>query len=114
MWARPNCAQADFAAMMIIHNNPGVNQAALSRAIARDKSTVTPLLQKLERQGLVARTPQPGDGRSHEIALTAEGEETLKALLRQAIEHDRRLDAIVGDRKADLIALLKRISQDLR
>ena len=31
--------------MMVIHNNPGISQVALGRAIARDKSTVTPLIQ---------------------------------------------------------------------
>ena len=47
-----------FAAMMVIHNNPGITQAALGRAIARDKSTVTPLVQELHRHGLVRRAPR--------------------------------------------------------
>ena len=47
-----------FAAMVVIQNNPGINQTALGRAIARDKSTITPLLQGLERQGLVRGGPR--------------------------------------------------------
>ena len=99
-----------FAAMTIIHNNPGVNQAALGRAIARDKSSVTPLLQKLEKEGLVMRTVQENDGRSHGLRLTPAGETTLRALMRQALAHDRELDEIAGERKAELIALLQRIT----
>lgn len=102
-----------FAAMMIIRNNPGVNPAALSRAIGRDKSSVTPLLQKLERQGLVARAPQAEDARSHGLTLTQAGERTLDALLEQALAHDRELDAIVGAGKLQLIAALKRIARGM-
>ena len=103
-----------FAAMMIIRNNPGVNPAALSRAIGRDKSSVTPLLQKLEKLGLVVRAPQAEDARSHGLTLTAAGERTLDALLERALAHDRDLDEIVGPRKAELIGVLKRIARDMR
>jgi DNA-binding MarR family transcriptional regulator len=102
-----------FAAMVVIQNNPGINQTALGRAIARDKSTITPLLQGLERQGLVARRAAANDGRSFVLSLTPAGETTLRTLLTQARAHDRKLDEIVGDRKAEFIGLLKRIAQDL-
>jgi DNA-binding MarR family transcriptional regulator len=102
-----------FAAMVVIHNNPGINQTALGRAIARDKSTVTPLLQGLERQGLVERRAPASDGRSFVLTLTAAGEAMLRMLQTQAQEHDRRLDEIVGDFKGEFIGLLRRIAQEL-
>jgi hypothetical protein len=37
----------------------------------------------------------------------------LKRLMVHAAEHDRRLDAIVGERKAELIELLRKISDGL-
>ena len=40
-----------FAAMTVIQNNPGITQADLGRSIARDKSSVTPLIQDLEKHG---------------------------------------------------------------
>jgi DNA-binding MarR family transcriptional regulator len=102
-----------FAAMMVIHDNPGINQTALGRLIARDKSTITPLLQGLERQGLVARRAAANDGRSFVLTLTSAGEATLRELLAQAREHDRKLDEIIGDRKDEFIRLLQRIVQDI-
>jgi DNA-binding MarR family transcriptional regulator len=102
-----------FAAMMVIHDNPGINQTALGRAIARDKSTISPLLQDLERQGLILRRSPANDGRSFVLSLTAKGESTIEELLVRAREHDRKLDEIVGDRKGDFIRLLKRIAQSL-
>jgi DNA-binding MarR family transcriptional regulator len=102
-----------FAAMMVIDANPGITQIALSRAIARDKSTVTPLIQELGRRALVARRPSAVDRRSITLTLTAAGKAMLADLLVHAEEHDARLDAIVGERKAELIGLLKKIADGL-
>jgi DNA-binding MarR family transcriptional regulator len=102
-----------FAALTVIHNNPGISQIALSRAIARDKSTVTPLVQEFVRQGLVTRIASEVDGRSFTLTLTAAGEERLRALDRHAATHDRKIDRIVGREKADLIRILKKIADQL-
>lgn len=102
-----------FAAMMIIHNNPGISQIELSRAIARDKSTVTPLIQELHRQGLVTRVRSDIDRRRVTLKLTPSGETMLRRLLLHAAEHDRRLDAIVGASKPELLRLLKKIEDAL-
>jgi DNA-binding MarR family transcriptional regulator len=99
--------------MMVIHNNPGISQVAVSRAIARDKSSVTPLIQELLKKGYVARQPSVVDRRSVTLTLTASGEAQLQRLLAEAAEHDRRLDAIVGDHKSELIRLLKDIADGL-
>jgi DNA-binding MarR family transcriptional regulator len=99
--------------MMVIHNNPGLTQIELSRAIARDKSSVTPLIQELARDGLVTRRSSKEDRRSIKLKLTKAGESALTTLLGHATDHDRKLDAIVAGRKAELIALLKKIATDL-
>jgi DNA-binding MarR family transcriptional regulator len=102
-----------FAAMTVIANNPGITQAELGRAIARDKSSVTPLIQELERRGLVKRQRSASDRRSVALTLTATGAETLGRLNARAIEHDRQLDAIVGRHKTEFIGLLKKIADAL-
>jgi DNA-binding MarR family transcriptional regulator len=103
-----------FAAMMVIHNNPGINQTALGRAVARDKSTITPLLQGLERQGLVERRAPETDGRSFVLSLTPAGEAMVRQLLERAREHDRKLDEIVGEGKEEFMRLLRRIAHELK
>jgi DNA-binding MarR family transcriptional regulator len=102
-----------FAAMMVIHNNPGISQAALGRAIARDKSTVSPLIHDLKGLGLIERHPSATDRRSFTLTMTAAGEAVLADLLRHAADHDRRLDAIVGDAKDEFIVLLRKIADSL-
>jgi DNA-binding MarR family transcriptional regulator len=103
-----------FAALMVIHNNPGISQSTLSRAIARDKSSVTPLIQDLAHRGLVDRRPSLTDGRSVTLALTPAGEALLRELLKHAEDHDRALDRLVGDGKAELVRMLRRISDGLK
>ncbi len=102
-----------FAAMMVIHNNPGISQIELSRAIARDKSSVTPLIQDLERHDFVKRVQSKTDRRSVTLTLTRAGETMLRRLLVHAVDHDRKLDAIVGSAKPELIRLLKKIADAL-
>ncbi|MCB8838989.1 MarR family winged helix-turn-helix transcriptional regulator [Aurantimonas sp. VKM B-3413] len=98
-----------FAVLALIHHNPGITPMALSLASGRDKSTITPVLRDLQRAGLIIRTPVPKDKRSHSLDLTAAGEEMLAHLAACAAEHDRDLDRIVGDRKPELLDLLRRI-----
>jgi len=102
-----------FAAMMVIHHNPGLTQMELGRAIARDKSTVTPLIQDLLRQGLIERRPSKTDRRSMTLRLTEAGEASLNQLLVHAKEHDRRLDEIVGEQKAVFLELLRKVAEEI-
>ena len=102
-----------FAAMMVIRSNPGITQSQLGRAIARDKSSVTPLVRQLDKDGLVRRLPSKTDRRSVSLTLTRDGEKMLRRLLAHAAAHDRRLDAIVGPEKSELIRLLKKIADAL-
>jgi DNA-binding MarR family transcriptional regulator len=102
-----------FAVLSIIHNNPGITPKAVSRASGRDKSTITPVLRDLMAKRLVLRRPIPSDRRSYALHLTEAGEVKLSHLAACAVEHDRELDAIVGDKKPDLIRLLRRIATAL-
>jgi len=102
-----------FAALMVIDRNPGISQIALGRAIARDKSTVTPLVAYLVKRGLVVRRRSMTDRRSVSLKLTAAGAAMLRELTAHAVEHDRKLDEIVGDRKPELLELLRKIADGL-
>jgi DNA-binding MarR family transcriptional regulator len=99
-----------FTVLVLIRTNPGITPMALSRGSGRDKSTITPVLRELERDGLVRREGVPGDRRSYSLRLTEEGEQQLAHLEPRATEHERRLDTIVGERKDELLELLRWIT----
>ena len=98
-----------FAALTVIHNNPGITPGALGRAIARDKSTITPLVQALLRDGLVERRQSRTDRRSFTLRLTEAGDALRRKLVLAARAHDDRLDEIVGEQKVEFLLLLRRI-----
>lgn len=99
-----------FPALAIIHLNPGISQSALGRAIARDKSTVSPLIKDLQKNGFITRKPSLHDRRSVTLSLTKKGERILDKLLVRAREHEEELDRIAGASKARLITLLDKIT----
>ena len=56
---------------------PGLTQQELAERLLVVKSNISGLMQRLESQGLVERTPHPGDARSKCIRLTEEGRRRL-------------------------------------
>src|SRR5258708_25099041 len=50
----------------------------LGAALAMDFGTLSPMLKRMERKGLLARRRQPGDERRVAVALTARGEALRK------------------------------------
>ena len=98
-----------YPAMAIIHLNPGISQSALGRAIARDKSTVSPLIKDLQKNGFINRKASVHDRRSVTLSLTKKGERILDRLHVRAQEHESELDRLVGASKGRLMVLLGKI-----
>ena len=111
--SQPGFKPGHFATLMVVRLNPGISQIEVCRAIGRDKSTLSPLVRELQRDGLISRENSLADRRSVTLRLTQKGEAALDALLRHVEAHDRRLDAIVGAAKSELIAMLKKIATAL-
>lgn len=101
-----------FATLMLIGRNPGISQTALSRANGRDKSSLTPVLNDLERRGMIRRQRTRSDQRAYRLTLTPAGRELLAQLARCARVHERRLDRVIGakERKA-FVRALRRIAE---
>jgi DNA-binding MarR family transcriptional regulator len=110
---RPDFKPGHFAALMVVRLNPDLSQIEVCRAIGRDKSTISPLIRELERDGLIVRGHSAIDRRTVTLRLSPKGEAALDGLFQHAQAHDRRLDAIVGKTKPELIALLKKITAAL-
>lgn len=100
-----------FAALVLIDRNPGISQTALSRAIGSDKSTLTPVLDKLVKRGLVSRERTHNDRRLYELKLTDAGRKVMRAMHEHAQQHEKNLDALVGPKdRALFLKILRRIA----
>jgi DNA-binding MarR family transcriptional regulator len=62
-----------FGVLTLIRANPGITQVALAAAFGVDKSTMSPVIFRLEKRGLIRREVLPSDRRCH--ALFFEGAE---------------------------------------
>lgn len=89
-----------FAVLTLIGENPGITQTALSRANGRDKSSLTPVLDKLVRRGLVSRDRIENNRRAYALHLTALGRQARRKLLKAANQHERNLRQALGERDA--------------
>ena len=78
-------SHADIIA--VLASRPEATVQELAQYIDRDKSTLTVLIAKLEKLKLIARHPDPGDGRVTRLTLT----ERSRALLPEMRDISRRL-----------------------
>jgi len=103
-----------FATLMLIGRNPGISQTALAAANGRDKSTLTPILEDLERRGFIVREKMKTDRRSYQLTLTDAGKKMLDQLTACAKRHDDNLDRIIGAKdRAKFLKILQKISAEI-
>ena len=60
--------------MMVLWEFGGMTEGELGKKVHLDSGTLTPLLKRLEKQGLVERTRPESDERTLFLKLTPEGE----------------------------------------
>jgi DNA-binding MarR family transcriptional regulator len=63
-----------FGVLTLIRANPGITQVALAAAFGVDKSTMSPVIFRLEKRGLVRREVLPSDRRCHALFFEPAGE----------------------------------------
>jgi DNA-binding MarR family transcriptional regulator len=63
-----------FGVLTLIRANPGITQVALAAAFGIDKSTMSPVIFRLERRGLVRREVLASDRRRHALFLAKSAE----------------------------------------
>jgi DNA-binding MarR family transcriptional regulator len=74
--------EAQFNVLNILGEAPeGMSQRELGDFLVVDRSNVTGLLDRMEREGWVQRRPEPGDRRAHRVSLTASGRKLWKRAL---------------------------------
>jgi DNA-binding MarR family transcriptional regulator len=83
-----------FGVLTLIRANPGVTQVALAAAFGVDKSTMSPVIFRLEKRGLIRREVLPSDRRCHALFLAPSAEPTFLA----AREKIRAFEAGVAGR----------------
>jgi len=101
--------------LMALYNDDGQTLGALAAGLCVQPATITKMVNRMERGGLLSREPDPDDGRVKRIFLTDEAR-ALRSQTRQAwasleAETVSRLSA---DEQATLANLLGKVLDGLR
>jgi DNA-binding MarR family transcriptional regulator len=85
--------------------------SALARAVSLSQATITTILIRLEKEGLVNRERSDEDRRRVHVVLTEAGREVLKAAPKPLQENfSRRFTALPSWEQHQLVAALQRVS----
>ena len=86
------------------------SQAELARRIGVDRSDMVALVNELEQQGLVVRSPDPEDRRRNAVTLTAAGRRVMASMQRQVEKaQEELLEPLDAEERRTLVTLLQRL-----
>ncbi len=95
--------------LMALAEHPGASNAELARVTSVSPQTMHQILQRLERDGLLARSPQPQRGRVRQVAISERG---LALMARGMAQAQQAIEAALAGldpaEQDQLIGLLQR------
>ena len=98
-----------YAAMVAIASQPGIDATRLSDLIAFDRATLGGVLYRLEAKGLIARQPSRQDRRVKTITLTVDGSALLETVKDRVLAAQAEMMHSLSEaEQAQFIALLKK------
>ena len=104
----------EWRIMSLLAIEPGIAAARICQVIGFDKGPVSRTLAVMQKRGLVAIRPDPKDGRTHSISLTAKGRAAHDKVIVAALDRERRLLSCLDGREQEvLIELLRRLHDNL-
>lgn len=99
-----------FALLVVVDRNPGARQTLLAKARGLDKSTLVPMIDRLERDNLLERRPLANDRRVRAIWITERGKEILAAAIPMVQASDEIVRANLSEiESAELLRLMGKL-----
>lgn len=105
---------SQWKALVAIHEQDGITQVALSNALDIDAMTLSGILDRMEKRGLVERFVHPDDSRAKLTRLTAEGIELVVVARHVGAQvFGQAMEGLTPDDRAQLVSHLTRIQTNL-
>lgn len=89
------------SALLPLFEEDGLRMGELAQRSRLSKQTMTEMIRRLERDGLIERRPDPNDGRASQIFLTARSRSFEPVAASVLQELDRRVRAELGSDAVD-------------
>lgn len=110
-----NITIPQFTALQILINNPGMTIGELSQKMALACSTVTDLIDRMERNGLVVRKKDENDKRVVRIEVLSKGHEILDKVLEKRISYlNNKMDGLTEEQKVLLSEGLEQLYNSMK
>ena len=93
----------EWRVMAVLGDAGAQTQRALVGATRMDKVAVNRACKVLEERGLVERSPNVSDGRSHHLELTATGRAMFDQIMPMALDMEARLFGGLTAREAEML-----------
>ena len=101
-----------YAALVAVAMEPGIDQSRLAELASLDKNTATGVVRRLVTQGWIQRAAHPADARRHVLRLTAPARAALRYMTpAAALVQEDLLQPVDAGRRDAFIDLLARIAQ---
>ncbi len=100
--------------LVALHNRQGQSQRDLAKFARIEQPSMAQMLARMERDGLILRTPDSADGRSSQISLTETARTRLPEACAVLFQGNRdALAGFTGEEASLLVALLTRVIANL-
>lgn len=103
-------SSVQYAALAVIERMPGASQSALGTELDLDRSTIADIVSRLERRGVIERSPHASDRRRYSLILTTAGLAEVEHLRPRVVAVNAKLtDGLSRQDLTTLRTLLERI-----
>jgi len=100
--------------LVALRDGRASTQRDLARFAKIEQPPMAQMLVRMERDGLIARTPDPGDGRSRRVVLTQSAQARMPGAVIALLHGNREaLDGFTDAEAEQLVALLTRLIANL-
>ncbi|GAB4119462.1 MAG: hypothetical protein Tsb008_22310 [Rhodothalassiaceae bacterium] len=79
--------------LILVHDNPGISQSSLARAIEVERATLGQSIDRLVKRGLVLRERNDSDRRAYALVLSGQGHDFVARLIPAIRRHEAALAA---------------------
>lgn len=100
-----------YAVLSVLAEEDGRTQSEVGDRLSLDSATMTGLVDRLEKQGLVERRADNSDRRAQRVWLTPAGRAGFPAMLRAMQDLNGEVDALLGRAAPTLRRALKTIAR---
>jgi DNA-binding MarR family transcriptional regulator len=108
-------APGQFAPLVMLFEQDGLTQAELCRRINVEQPTMANTLDRMERDGLVQRKPDPTDKRRATIHLTPRASEMRTGVMDRARRvASQSVQGLSGSEQEHLFGLIAKLSDNLK